>query len=256
VIIYFIGTGAGGSPGSKRFRSSTLFDLGDKLLIVDCGVGCHYRLSDKGLLTEIDAVFITHSHIDHFLGLPELLFQAHLERRRKDLIIYAPQIVDRTIKAAAPYLYTTLRYKWEIKPIIPMTKHRLGNSTLTFCKACHPTAEEAYGLLIETMNGLRIGYSGDTAEPCRELLDCFGDHVDILIHEATCNEKYKDVCHKYGHTTTREAIEIGEKLKAKLTILNHIDEYFNNTITSDLEFLRKKYKTKIYLANDYDTLYL
>ncbi|NJF25749.1 MBL fold metallo-hydrolase [Thermococcus sp. Bubb.Bath] len=257
MIIHFFGTGAGGSPGSKRFRSSTLFEFDDdRILLVDCGVGCHYRLSDKGLLTEVDTVFITHSHIDHFLGLPEFLFQAHLEGRKKELTVYAPRIVGRMIEVVAPYLYTSLGFKWELKNIEPRTINELGDNKLFFCRACHPTAEEAYALLIQTSGGLRIAYSGDTSEPCQDFLECIGGRADVLIHEATCNENNKDVCYKYGHTTTMEAVELGEKLGAKLTILNHIDEYFNSTIIQDVARLRLKYRTKILVPNDLDSIYI
>jgi ribonuclease Z len=143
-----------------------------------------------------------------------------------------------------------------LRNIEPGTIHELGNNKLFFCKACHPTAEEAYALLIQTSRGLRIAYSGDTSEPCQDFLGCIGESVDVLIHEATCNEQNKDVCHKYGHTTTREAVEIGKKLGAKLTILNHIDEFFNNSVIQDVSQLRTKYKTRILVPNDQDSIYI
>ena len=65
MYIHFLGTGTGGSTGSRRWRAANLVDTGEYLVVVDCGVGCHYRLSDRGLLTEVDYVFITHSHMDH-----------------------------------------------------------------------------------------------------------------------------------------------------------------------------------------------
>ena len=88
-------------------------DTGEYLVVMDCGVGCHYRLSDRGLSTEVDYVFITHGHMDHFLGLPEALFQAYVEGRKKPLRIFAPPPVEEVAKilashfvaevAAAPY---------------------------------------------------------------------------------------------------------------------------------------------------------
>jgi hypothetical protein len=54
MYIHFLGTGTGGSTGSRRWRPANLVDTGDYLVVVDCGVGCHYRLSDRGLLTEVD----------------------------------------------------------------------------------------------------------------------------------------------------------------------------------------------------------
>jgi len=58
MLIRILGSGTGGSPGSRRWRAANLVDTGEHLVVVDCGVGCHYRLSDRGLLTEVDYVFL------------------------------------------------------------------------------------------------------------------------------------------------------------------------------------------------------
>jgi ribonuclease Z len=252
LIIYFVGTGAGGSPGSRRWRASTLFELKDSIILVDCGVGCHYRLSDKGYLKDIDAVFVTHPHMDHFLGLPELLFQAHMEGRKKHLTIYAPPGVEETIRAAGPHLYTAIDFKFKVKPLVHGLNVSLGGSdSVRVFKACHRI--EAYGLRINSEGEASIGYSGDTAEPCEPLLKGF-EGVDILIHEATCCNKYEDLCHQYAHSTNYEAVKTAEKVGAKILILNHIDEVFNSDVKEEVSELRKSYSGKLILSEDQDIL--
>jgi Metal-dependent hydrolases of the beta-lactamase superfamily III len=92
MYIHFLGTGTGGGAGSRRWRAANLVDIGEHLVLEDCGVGCHYRLSDRGLLTEVDYVFITHGHV--VLGLPEALLQAYVGGRKRPLCIYDPPPVE------------------------------------------------------------------------------------------------------------------------------------------------------------------
>ena len=253
MLIYFVGTGAGGSPTSKRWRSSTLIGLRDGLILVDCGVGCHYRLSDKGYLGDIDAVFITHAHMDHFLGLPELLFQAHMEGRRRPLVIYAPRGIEECIRAAGPHLFTNIGYKFTVKALRSGLRIKLGSTVIDAFSACHRI--ESYGFKISREGEPVIGYSGDTAEPCEPLLKGLKG-VEVLIHEATCSNKHMDICHKYAHTTNYEAVGIAKALGVKVLILNHIDEFFNSELRSEVNELRKFFEGELIVPEDQDMIIL
>ncbi len=251
MLIHFIGTGAGGSPTSRRWRASTLFETNNSLFLIDCGVGCHYRLSDKGYLTELEHIFITHDHMDHYLGLPELLFQAHMEGRKRKLTIYAPRIVDDMVRLIAPYLYTELNYSFIIKPLkVGLNITLNDNETVRVIGACHRT--QAFAYKIEEKGNIRVGYTGDTAEPCQGILNGLSG-VDILIHEATCDSNYKELCHRYAHSTNYEAVDTAINIGAKILILNHIDEVFNKNITNEIRKILSRGKLKILIPNDNDT---
>lgn len=232
MYIHILGSGAGGSPGSRRWRAANLVEANGYLAVVDCGVGCHYRLSDRGLLKEIDYVFITHSHMDHFLGLPEALFQAHIEGRSKPITIFAPRRVEETIRAAAPHVLTNMRYTVEIKRITPGTLLDLPGLKVEAATACHNTAEEAYGFRLEA--DVDVLFTGDTAPGCTPL-EKLGADIDVLIHEATCNEQNREICAKYAHTTTFQALAEADVMKAETVVLTHIDEFFNPTVYSDVK---------------------
>jgi len=220
-----------------------LVDSGEYLVVVDCGVGCHYRLSDRGLLTEVDYVFITHGHMDHFLGLPEALFQAHIEGRTRPLYIYAPRVAEETARLVATHLFKSPRYEIVFRRASPGVLLDLPRLRVEAAEACHHTAEEAYAYRLSA--GVDVLFSGDTAPRC-EPLRRLGAGADVAVYEATCNEENGEVCRKYGHSTTLDAVAEGEAMGVKGLVLTHIDERFNPTIYQDV----KKIGRQVVVAED------
>ena len=252
MYIHFLGTGTGGSTGSRRWRPANLVDTGEYLVVVDCGVGCHYRLSDRGLLTEVDYVFITHGHMDHFLGLPEALFQAYVEGRKKPLHIYAPPPVEEVAKILASHFVAELAaapYEIVSRRVSPGVLLDLPGLRVEAAEVCHHTAKEAYGFRLRA--GVDVLFSGDTAAGC-ESLRRLGSGVDVAVLEATCNEENKELCKRYAHSTTLEALAEGEAMKAGELVLTHIDDRLNPTIYQDV----KRANRPVVVAEDNMTIRL
>ena len=62
--VSFLGTGSG-LPSADRFFSSSLLLLEGKHLLIDAGEPCVHLLRDRGgLIREIDAVLLTHGHVE------------------------------------------------------------------------------------------------------------------------------------------------------------------------------------------------
>ena len=61
-------------PTARRAPSATLVRRGGERLLIDCGEGTQRQLlrSDLGLV-DLQEIFLTHFHADHFLGLPGML---------------------------------------------------------------------------------------------------------------------------------------------------------------------------------------
>jgi len=249
--ILFIGTGAGGSSGSTRWRASTLVELADAIFLVDCGVGCHYRLSDRGVLPDIDLVYVTHMHMDHFLGLPELIFQAHMEGRKDPLKIVGPEGIAEAIRAVGPHLFSDINFPLQIETTSNGKTIMLGRAKLQVMEACHLVP--SYGLKV-SQGDISIGFSSDTLEPCPGLALMKG--TKILIHEATCDDSYTELCRKYGHSTARQAIETSLKFDSEVALLNHIDERFHNVNATVKNLLKASEKPLARIVNDLDKVLL
>ena len=86
----FLGT-SGSAPTAQRATSATLVRRGGDRLLVDCGEGTQRQLlrSDVGLI-DLEDVFLTHFHADHYLGLPGMLKTFALRGREVPLTLYGP----------------------------------------------------------------------------------------------------------------------------------------------------------------------
>ena len=116
-------------------------------------------------------------------------------------------------------------------------------------ETCHHTAEETYAYRLSA--GVDVLFSGDTAPRC-EPLRRLGAGVDVAVLEATCNEENKELCRRYAHSTTLEALAEGEAMKAGELVLTHIDDRLNPTIYQDV----KKANRPVLVAEDNMTIRL
>ena len=89
--VVFLGT-AGSMPTARRNPSPTRVRRGGERLLFDCGEGTQRQLlrSDVGLV-DLEEIFFTHYHADHFLGLPGMLKTFALRGRDLPLTLYGPR---------------------------------------------------------------------------------------------------------------------------------------------------------------------
>jgi ribonuclease Z len=85
----FLGTG-GSVPSARRSTASVLISRGGERLMFDCGEGTQRQMQRSLGLTQVDAIYLTHFHADHILGLPGLLKTYDLTDRDVPLKIYGP----------------------------------------------------------------------------------------------------------------------------------------------------------------------
>src|ERR1043165_9717731 len=107
--LVFLGTSAS-APRSSRAPMALLVRRGGERLLFDCAEGTQRQLMRSTLgLPDLEQVFITHFHADHYLGLPGMLKTFALRGREVPLTVYGPpglrQLFDvlRRIVGRLPY---------------------------------------------------------------------------------------------------------------------------------------------------------
>ena len=95
--VVFLGT-SGSAPTAQRALPATLVRRGGERLLFDCAEGTQRQLlrSDVGLV-ELEEIFLTHFHADHYLGLPGMLKTFSLRGREVPLTIYGPRGLSRLL---------------------------------------------------------------------------------------------------------------------------------------------------------------
>lgn len=99
--VLFLGT-AGSTPTARRGLPATLVTRGGDRLLFDCGEGTQRQLLRSVGLIDLEEVFITHFHADHFLGLPGMLKSFSLRGREAPLAVYGPPGLTRLFEALRP----------------------------------------------------------------------------------------------------------------------------------------------------------
>lgn len=97
----FLGTG-GAVPSIKRAMPAIALHW-DKLFLWDCGEGTQREMMKQGVgYGSVEAIFITHMHLDHFLGVFGLIETVRMNTQREHLRIFAPRGLARVIEAMSP----------------------------------------------------------------------------------------------------------------------------------------------------------
>jgi len=94
----FAGT-AGSVPSARRGMPALLVRRGAERILIDCGEGTQRQLLQAGGLSDVTDVFITHLHVDHWLGLPGMLQTFSMRDRERALTIHGPNGLDELMRS-------------------------------------------------------------------------------------------------------------------------------------------------------------
>ncbi|WOF16080.1 ribonuclease Z [Methanoplanus sp. FWC-SCC4] len=108
--VYFLGT-AGALPTPYRNPSCIMVRRGSETLLFDCGEGAQQQMMRAKTGFTVDAVFISHWHADHYLGLLGLVQTMSFMGRKDPLMIYGPKWIFEFVEHVENISKTKLGYR-------------------------------------------------------------------------------------------------------------------------------------------------
>jgi ribonuclease Z len=257
-----------GSPvlSLTRFGPSTLVEAGEQTLIFDTGRGAAQRLDQLGVpFSRIDAVFLTHLHSDHVVGLPDLWLTGWILDRRSvswELVGPAGTAAMSEHLAQAFAFDIDIRIKegrqsaagsrLAARDVGPGVVYERGGVKVTAFLVDHGLVAPALGYRIE-YDGRSVVLSGDTRFSTAVIDMARG--ADLLVHEVVLAPVNVGPSAPYytafaHHTTPEQAADVFSRARPKLAVYSHI-VIFGGTDEADiLPRTRRAYGGPVILGHD------
>ena len=258
--VLFLGT-AGSAPTAGRGLPATLVRRGGDRLLFDCGEGTQRQLLKSTGLVDLEEIFLTHFHADHFLGLPGMIKTFALRGREAPLTVYGPPGLRALFKVLHPVIgeqpYPVALE--ELEPNVPL--ERDGYLVAPF-NVDHRTRAYGYAIVEEDRPGrfdedrarelgvepgpdfgrLQRGETVGEVKPedvlgearrgrkivitgdtaPAESTRAVAHGADLLVHEATFVTEEAARAKETGHSTAREAAELAAAAEVRLLALHHV----------------------------------
>jgi ribonuclease Z len=258
--VFFAGT-AGSVPAARRGLPALLVRRGGDRMLFDCGEGTQRQLLRSIGLIDLDDVFLTHFHADHWLGLPGMLKTFDLRDRDRPLTVHGPRGV-RELMGAMRIAYGRVGYDLRFVEleagdvvrrdgyaVAPFpVRHRgpaLGYALVEDTRPGRFDPERARALGVEpgpdfgrlqggeTVGGVspeqvmgeaRTGRKvvlSGDTSPC-PALEVAAHDANLLVHEATFAEEEADRAAQTGHSTAAQAARVARDAGVGLLCLTHL----------------------------------
>lgn len=191
----------------KRLRTSALFNVSGKNILIDCGPDFRRQILDAGV-DRLDAVILTHKHYDHIAALDELrLFSGN-----GGVNLYLENNVAEVVRAHLPYCFSENPYPG----VAHFNMHVIDNAPFYAAGiSVLPIRVMHYNLPIL---GFRIGnvaYITDMLYISDE--ECVKLHgLDLLVVNALRHTPH------ISHQSLSDALSLVEKVRPRRTMLVHM----------------------------------
>ncbi len=196
-------------PKDKRLRVSVLISWHKYNILIDCGPDFRSQML-KNEVERIDAIFYTHEHNDHTIGLDDI---RPFFFRQGDIPIYAHQRVLKSLRKRFDYIFE-LENKYPgapgvIENVIENKAFSFEGLTVTPVNFMHNRLQ-VFGFRMEDFAYLTDLKSIEDQE-IKKLKD-----LEVLVVNALRIEPH------HSHLNLEEALEFIEKVKPKRAYLTHI----------------------------------
>ena len=189
--------GVKGGPAIRQggaMPTSSYLHMAGRNILIDCGIGATRSVVEAGVsILEIDTIFITHLHSDHFLELGPLLYTAWTTGLTRTVHVFGPVGIkdywDNFLKAMT-FDYD-IRLEDEARPplkgLVVVEEYGPGKVTadetvsVQALRVDHPPVTDCFALRFEA-GGKSVVFSADTCyfPPLAK----FAEGANVLVHEA------------------------------------------------------------------------
>ena len=270
--LFFAGT-AGSVPTARRGLPAILLRAGGERILFDCGEGTQQQLLRSAGLPELDAIFISHFHLDHWLGLVGMLKTFDLRARERPLAIHGPLGLKALFATLRPVMGRTA-YPLSLVELDPYEEVRFDGYSIGSFPVRHRVEAYGYAFVEDDRPGRfdadaarALGVSegpdfgrlqrGETVgdvrpeqvvgedrpgrrivysgdtAPC-QAIEVLARDADVLVHEATFLSDERARARDTGHSTAAQAAEIARDAGVRLLALCHVStRYFPREIRDE-----------------------
>jgi ribonuclease BN (tRNA processing enzyme) len=228
----------GHRPPSFLLDGKIIFDTGSLTNILDI----------EGQL-KIKDIFITHSHLDHILGIPFLADNLIFRKKRHRVNIFSIPSVIKTIRKSL--LDGSV---WPDFTVIPNTHEgilnlielksghsiKIDDYTITAYPVHHSVP--ATGYLVEDGKKRRFFYTGDTGPTDSTWVKMEGIQLHSLLIEVSFPSRMEEIALRTGHLTPRLLRKELLKIKPypERIFIIHIKPQYSKAVTAELQKLNIK----------------
>ena len=285
--VVFLGTG-GSVPTARRATACILIRAGGDRILVDCGEGAQRQMQRSLGLVQVDDIYITHFHADHYLGVPGLLKTYELNGRETPLRIFGPPGLE-DLFVALRRIMGTVSYPLELVELSGSVPVRYDTYEIRPFEVSHRVAALGYALVEDERPGRfdpeeaeRLGVkpgpdfkrlqSGERVSgvdpsqvvgdpragrkiviagdtrPC-ELTLVAAHQAELLVHEASFADEEAERALETHHSTAREAGRLARDADVRMLALVHISSRYH--VGAVLEEARQEFPEAI-APRDYD----
>jgi ribonuclease BN (tRNA processing enzyme) len=205
-------------PAPDAACSGYLLRAGSAKVWVDAGFGTFQNLQRHVDPTELDAIWISHLHLDHSHDLQTAFYAlayGHLGLASPIPVYGPPGWVAKYFGEHAG-LFSDVTEVFEMHEIGEDWSGRVGDLHLAVCRVHH--AQPAYGLRAE-YEGRVLVYSGDTA-PCESLVELAAG-ADLFVCEADFDSPEQRTEYIL-HSTPEEAAGMAKAAGVKKLMVTHV----------------------------------
>ena len=173
ISVILLGTGVP-LPNPDRAPACTAVIAGERVFLVDTGRNCIIQLDLAGI-RDLDGVFYTHFHSDHFIGIGEILLNFGIAGIDHSIPVHGPPGTAEVMAGVVATYRLDLEYRVDhhgdkfsdavMKPTV--TEHDAGvvfeedGLTVSMFPVCHEPIDPAVGYRFE-YRGQSVVISGDT----------------------------------------------------------------------------------------------